>query len=417
MMEHRRGEVTVTVTDPAGNPAACCEVTVEQRRHAFGFGNIGFDFVPTLSAAEPPGTSDVEGFGGSSTLPLDRLAALWLNLFNVATVPFYWGRYEPRRGTTDVERLTTTARWLTNHGVAVKGHPLVWHTSQPTWLLDVPTDEVEALLRRRIRDLVGGFAGLIDTWDAINEAVIMPVFANGDNGITRLAKTRGRDYMIRLAFDEARRANPSATLLINDFDLSSAYERVIGETLDAGVRIDAIGLQTHMQKGYRGEERLLEAVTRFARFGLPLHMTENTLVSGHLMPADIEDLNDYRVSDWPTTPEGEARQAEEIVRHYRALVEHPAVTSITYWGLTDEGSWLGAPVGLVRKDGSRKPSYDALEGLIKGEWWLPATSRTTDAAGRLTVSGFFGDYAVSTPESTATFALNPAAAEITVRLA
>jgi endo-1,4-beta-xylanase len=417
MMEHRRGEVTLTVLDPAGNPATDCEVIVEQRRHAFGFGNIGFDFVPALNGAEAPGTSDVEGFGGGSTLPLDRLAALWLNLFNVATLPFYWGRYEPHSGATDVERLTCTARWLTEQGVVVKGHPLVWHTSQPTWLLDLPSDEVEVLLRRRIRDLVGGFAGVIDTWDAINEAVIMPVFAKGDNAVTRLAKIRGRDYVIRLAFDEAHRANPSAALLINDFDLSSAYETVIAETLDAGVRIDAIGLQTHMHQGYRGEERMLEAVRRFARFGLPLHMTENTLVSGHLMPADIEDLNDYRISDWPTTPEGEARQAEEIVRHYRALVGHPAVTSITYWGLTDEGSWLGAPVGLVRNDGSRKPSYDALEGLIKGEWWLPATSRTTDAAGRLTVSGFFGDYALSTPDYAAGFALDPDTPEITVRLA
>ena len=223
-MDHRRGEVTLTVLDPAGNPATGCEVTVEQRRHAFGFGNIGFDFVPALSGAEPPGTSDVEGFGGGSTLPLDRLAALWLNLFNAATLPFYWGRYEPHRGATDVERLTRTARWLTEQGVVVKGHPLVWHTSQPTWLLNLPSEEVETLLRRRIRDVVGGFAGVIDTWDAINEAVIMPVFTKGENAVTRLAKTRGRDYMIRLAFDEAHRANPSATLLINDFDLSSAYE-------------------------------------------------------------------------------------------------------------------------------------------------------------------------------------------------
>ena len=41
---------------------------------------------------------------------------------------------------------------------------------------------------------------------------------------------------------------------MNDFDLSSAYERLIEEVLDAGVRIDAIGLQTHMHKGYRGED-------------------------------------------------------------------------------------------------------------------------------------------------------------------
>ncbi len=416
MIEHRNGEVTLTVMDGAGSPAAHLDVTVEQRRHAFGFGNIGFDFLSAVGGTEPPGTSDVEGFGGGSTLPLERLSGLWLNLFNAATLPFYWGRYEPRRGATDVERLARTARWLTEHGVAVKGHPLVWHTSQPAWLLDLDSGEVETLLRQRIHDLVAGFAGLIDTWDAINETVIMPVFANGDNGVTRLARLRGREHMIRLAFQEARRANPSATLLINDFDLSSAYETVIAQALEAGIGIDAIGLQTHMHQGYRGEQRVLEAVERFAQFGLPLHMSENTLVSGDLMPAAIEDLNDYQIPDWPTTAEGEARQAEEIVRHYRALVGHPAVASITYWGLTDEGSWLGAPVGLVRKDGSRKPAYDALEGLIKGEWWLPKTFRRTDGNGRLTVSGFCGDYAVSTATDSATFAIGPGSSQLTVRL-
>ena len=56
------------------------------------------------------------------------------------------------------------------------------------------------------------------------------------------------------------------------------------------------------------------------------------IVSGHLIPAEIEDLNDYQIPNWPTTPEGEERQAEEIVRHYRSLVSHPAVQAINYWG-------------------------------------------------------------------------------------
>jgi GH35 family endo-1,4-beta-xylanase len=416
-MEHRRGEVLLTVLDRAGRPVTDREVIVEQCRHAFGFGNIGFDFVSAVGGADPAGTGDVEGFGGSGALALDQLSALWLNLFNTATLPFYWGRYEPSRGVTDAERLTRTARWLAGRGVTVKGHPLVWHTSQPAWLLDLPTNEVERLLRQRIRGLVSGLAGVIDLWDAINEPVILPIFANGDNAITRLAVERGREYMIRLAFEEARQANPSATLLINDFDLSAAYEQVLSDALDAGVSIDGVGLQTHMHQGYRGEERILEEVDRFARFGLPIHMSENTLVSGHLMPPEISDLNDYQIPNWPTTPEGEARQADEIVRHYRSLVGHSAVASITYWGLTDEGSWLGAPSGLVRKDGSPKPAYEALEGLIKGEWWLPPTRRRVDAEGQLQVSGFAGDYVVTADGGEAAFTVKPGRAVLTLRLA
>ena len=394
-LSHRIGEVTATVPGADGRPLAGRTVVVAQKQHAFAFGSIGFDFVALVGGAPPEATGPA--FGGSADLDLERLGDLWLNLFNTATLPFYWGPYEPRRGVTDVERLTKAARWLADRGVTVKGHPLVWHTVQPPWLLDLDLDEVERLQRERIRTLAGGFAGLIDRWDAINEAVIMPVFTNGDNAITRLARARGRIAMVRMAFEEARAANPAATLVLNDFDLSSAFECLIEGVLEAGIRIDAIGLQTHMHQGYRGEENMGEMLDRFARYGLPLHLTESTLVSGHLMPSDIEDLNDYQIPEWPTTSEGEARQADEMVRHYRSLVAHPAVESINYWGLTDDGAWLGAPVGLIRADGTRKPSYDALERLIKGEWWLPPTEMRTGPEGTVTIRGFFGDYTITTP--------------------
>ncbi|MFD2762926.1 endo-1,4-beta-xylanase [Micromonospora eburnea] len=415
-LRHRMGRATLVVRGPDRRPLADQVVTVAQQRHSFAFGNIGFDFVGLVGGPEPEAAADVEGFGGTNDGDLERLGDLWLNLFNTATLPFYWGRYEPRRGVTDAERLTKTARWFAERGVTVKGHPLVWHTVQPPWLLDLDLDEVERLLRARIRDLVGGFAGLIDVWDAINEAVIMPVFENGDNAITRLARARGRIYLVRMAFEEARAANPAATLVLNDFDLSSAYECLIEGLLEAGVGIDAIGLQTHMHQGYRGEEYMQRMLDRFARYGLPLHLTETTLVSGHLMPPHIEDLNDYQIPDWPTTAEGEARQAAELVRHYRSLVAHPAVQSINYWGLTDHGAWLGAPAGLVRADGSRKPSYDALEALINGEWWLPPTDMRTDADGTVAVEGFLGDYTVSVGDRTERFTLGPTQTTATVDL-
>ncbi|MDQ4137871.1 MAG: 1,4-beta-xylanase, partial [Actinomycetota bacterium] len=158
-------------------------------------------------------------------------------------------------------------------------------------------------------------------------------------------------------------------------------------------------------------------VDRFARYGLPLHMTESTIVSGHTIPPEIGDLNDYRIPEWPSTPEGEERQADELERHYRSLVSHPSVQAINYWGISDSGSWLGAPVGLVRADGSLKPSYDAVRNLIKGEWWLSPTQLKTDDQGRVQVSGFTGDYQVTARGESADFSLPTAgAAEAQVRL-
>lgn len=376
---HRLHETVLTVTDATGAPLSGADVVVQQTGHAFGFGNIGFDFIPLANGEPDP-------------IATEDLAGLFTDVFNTATLPFYWGRFEPERGRPDTARLQRTARWFRERGVRLKGHPLVWHTVQPDWLIGLPPDEVERLLRQRIRRELTDFHGLIDTWDAINEVVIMPVFDNGDNGITPLALAKGRIPMIRLAFDEARAIDPHATLLLNDFDLSSAYECLIEGVLEAGITIDAIGLQTHMHQGYWGEDAMLAMVGRFARYGLPLHLTETSLVSGDLMPSHIVDLNDYQVPEWPSTPDGEARQADELERHYRSLMSHPSVEAITYWGITDAGAWLGAPIGLVRADGTPKPSYDTLRHLVKEEWWLTPTSAVTDSDGRLSVTGFAGDY-------------------------
>jgi hypothetical protein len=52
-LQHRLRETTVTVRLADGSPAAGTEVRVEQVAHAFGLGNIGFDFVGPSPAAPP----------------------------------------------------------------------------------------------------------------------------------------------------------------------------------------------------------------------------------------------------------------------------------------------------------------------------------------------------------------------------
>ena len=245
----------------------------------------------------------------------------------------------------------------------------------------------------RIERDVNAFKGVVDMWDVINEVVIMPIFDKYDNAITRVCKEKGRVKMIKEVFDKAYECNPDAVLLLNDFNTSINYEILIDGCLNAGVPISAIGIQSHQHQGYWGREKLEEVLERFEHFGLPIHFTENTLISGEIMPAHIVDLNDWQVDEWPTTPEGEERQAREMEEMYRILFSHPLVEAITTWDFKD-GAWLKAPSGFVRLDGSEKPSYTMLKKLIHEEWNTDITVKT-DANGYADVEAFKGEYEIS----------------------
>jgi endo-1,4-beta-xylanase len=378
---NRMADVTLTVLQTDGTLLVNQELTVQQTRHKFLFGTAAFDLVPLANGE----------YTGGRLEQAEQRAAKLTALFNAATLPFYWARFEPKHSQPLTEKLKKTARWCTQHSLLVKGHPLCWHTLTADWLLSMRIPEIMEAQIARIQREVSDFRGLIDVWDVINEAVIMPIFDKYDNGLTRLCKEMGRIETVKAMFAAARLANPSAVLLINDFDVSPAYDMLVEGCLEAGITIDAIGIQSHMHQGYWGVEKTLQILEHFTRFDLPIHFTETTLVSGHLMPPEIVDLNDYQVQYWPTTLAGEKRQAQEAILHYETLFAHPLVEAITWWDIAD-GGWLNAPAGLLRRDGSSKPAYDELLKRIKGEWWTESLSLVTDQEGKARFCGFLGDY-------------------------
>ncbi|WP_071394218.1 endo-1,4-beta-xylanase [Bacillus tuaregi] len=387
-LSHRMAHKTIILVDALGNPVVGKDVTFKQTNHKFLFGSGIFNAIEVANKSVP---ADRLAF-------LEKKLDLFLDVFNFATLPFYWGEFpgywggfEPEKGKPRTKELMAAAKWLKNRNVTVKGHPLVWHTATAPWLLDLSNEEILKAQFARIQREVSDFRGLIDMWDVINEVVIMPIYDKYDNGITRIAKELGRVGMIKEMFAKTRAFNPGATLLLNDFNTSINYEILLDGCLSAGIQIDAIGIQSHQHQGYWGREKLEEVLDRFSPFGLPIHFTENTLLSGQLMPPEIVDLNDYQVTDWPSTPEFEERQAKEIEEMYTILFKHPLVEAISSWEFSDDGAWIHAPSGFVRSDNSPKPSYEVLKKLIKGDWYTNVTGRT-DENGMVTFNGFLGDY-------------------------
>ncbi len=370
--EHRTAEARLRFVDKSGQPLAGAKARVTLLRHEFKLGANAFP----LGRVGDPGLQRVYE---------DRFAAL----LNYATVPFYWGHYEPERGRPIEEKLVRTAEWCRAKGITTKGHPLVWHEVFPQWAATLDDAEVIRLQEARVRKIVARFAGSIDIWDVVNEATVSHNF---DNAIGRWIAREGASDCVARALRWGHEANPAATLLYNDFRVGPELEALLQAQLGRHAPFHAVGIQSHMHKGTWPLIKAWETCETYARFRLPLHFTELTVLSGRPKAEDDMDWHATR-TDWTTTPDGEARQVDYVERFYTSLFSHPAVDGVTWWDLSDEQSWMGAPSGLLRKDMSPKPAYDRLMEMFHERWTTDATV-TADKAGCASARCFFGEHVV-----------------------
>ena len=145
-----------------------------------------------------------------------------------------------------------------------------------------------------------------------------------------------------------------------------------------------VGIQAHEPRTMRFPlEQVERVLDQYAAFGVPIHITEFTPCS-----AGQPITGSHRTGVW-----NETAQAEYAERFYRVCFGHPAVAGITWWDLSDQGSWLEGG-GLLRKDLSPKPAYDALWRLIHRQWRTQVEGRT-DGTGGLALRGFLGRYRVT----------------------
>jgi len=364
--QHRTGMLTVKVVDKAGRPVSGASVRVEQTRHAFLFGC-------NIFVLNPSDTSERQ------KAYQERFAAL----LNYATLPFYWGSFEPQEGNKQYERLDAMARWCRDRGILTKGHPLVWHEVYPRWAPADP-DAAIPLLEARVKEIIHHYKGLVTYWDVLNEANNAAMYPQ--TGVGAWIKRDGPVQVVATALKWAREASKGTNnvLLYNDFNITAANVELIRGLQQRRMLPDAIGIQSHMHGGAWPMEKVWDTVERFAVFGKPIHFTEVTVLSG---PAPSPGQSTE------TTPEGERQQADYVERFYSVLFSHPAVEAITWWDFSDWQAWQGAPAGFLRKDMSPKPAYERLMGLIKGRWWTKG-SGTTDRAGSYRVRAYQGDYKI-----------------------
>lgn len=392
---YRKGDGVVTVVDEAGNPVSNAKIKLIQKTHEFRFGANLF-MLDELETDEKN----------------EKYKKYFSDVFNMATLPFYWDALEPERGNPRYAKDSPKVyrrpapdlciEFCEKHGIEPREHALAYDSFFPKWLYDASVDEVKRELERRFSEVSERYADKIPTIEVTNEM-----------GWTK-GKTTFYDEpdFVEWCFKLAEKYFPNNQLVINEWTGNSwgdncratdKYYAYTEANMLKGARIDAIGMQYHLFNKAELEyektrltlnpENLYKHMDLYATFGKPLQITEVTVPS-YSWEDDDEEI-----------------QAKIIENLYSIWFSHPNVEQIIYWNLVDGYAHLWDPSlekikasqgdmtlgenyyfgGLLRFDLSPKPAYYKIKELLQEKWHTEAVL-VTDKDGRVEFRGFYGEY-------------------------
>jgi endo-1,4-beta-xylanase len=297
-----------------------------------------------------------------------------------------WGVIRPDGVNWRWDLADRLVKFAAANSMHVLGHTLVWHSQVPRQVFSdadgrqLTREALVARMEEHIDTLVDRYRGRVHTWDVVNEAI------DEDKGWRRSPwfNIIGEDFM-ELAFRRARRADPAAKLLYNDYNMHNPGKReflvkLLRDWLDRGVPIDGIGLQGHLGLDYPDLEEWERSIIAYEDLGLEVHVTEldvDVLPSPYEMSAEISNRFEYsRENDpWPDglTEEMQQRLADRYEQIFRILLRHKAVRRVTFWGLHDGISWKNDfPIRgrtnhplLFDRNLERKPAWQRLVQLAQ----------------------------------------------------
>ena len=250
-------------------------------------------------------------------------------------------------------------------------------TPTPKWVheKEMSREEAIALMQDYIETVMRRYAGTIDEWIVVNEPLGSQFGARRVDGVLLSPnvwfKKIGPDY-IKLAFEHARRVDPDAKLIINDWgadflgqdynkhDRVREYYKLVADLIEQGTPIDGVGFQFHLEPGldHPSVRAIVENLERFAALGLSTHITEL----------------DVRLRK-PVTAAKLRQQAALFRTVFRAALESPSTEDVVLWGFTDRYSWItsgpsfpGYGAGTIMSQDLRLyPSFEAIRGQLSAQ--------------------------------------------------
>jgi endo-1,4-beta-xylanase len=254
-----------------------------------------------------------------------------------------------------------SADWLYNftqqHQMKFRGHTLAWNKALPPWFNSYANPEnARQLLLGHIGTVVGRYAGKMQSWDVLNEAI-----EPGDKRPDGLRSSPwlellGPEY-IDMAFYAAAEADAKALLVWNEIHMEFNWARANRQALiqnlqrriKRGVPIHAVGLQSHLWANvpsYGDDFPIF--LQELVDMGLKIMITEMDVMESYI-PGPVETRD---------------KVVAGIYYDYLSTVlSHKSVVAVLTWGLSDRYTYLtkykprsdGGPVRPLPLDSNLNP--------------------------------------------------------------
>ena len=286
---------------------------------------------------------------------------------------------------TDGDKLVD---WAQKNGKTVIGHCLVWHSQPPKWMFTdangkpVSREVLIGRMYNHVMTVVTHYKGKIKGWDVVNEAF-------EDDGSYRKSpyyNIIGPEF-IELAFQFAHEADPNVELYYNDYSTSKpgkreAIRKLVHNLKAKGLRIDAVGMQSHNGYNYPDYAEYEKSIEAFAAEGVKVMMTELDM---NMLPnpegfggAEISQKFELQKKYNPYV-KGLDKKAQKLFNQryldlFKIVERHKDVISrVTFWGVNDGHSWLnGWPIPgrtnyplLIDRNNEVKPVVKEIVNLFK----------------------------------------------------
>ncbi|CAH8329356.1 unnamed protein product [Eruca vesicaria subsp. sativa] len=150
----RKGAMRIRAVNSAGEPVPNATISIVQNRLGFPFG------------------CEVE----NNILGNQAYQNWFTKRFTVTTFAneMKWYSTEVVQGKEDYSTADAMLRFFKQHGVAVRGHNIVWNDPkyQQRWVSSLTGNDLYNAVKRRVSSLVSRYKGQLESWDVVNENLL-----------------------------------------------------------------------------------------------------------------------------------------------------------------------------------------------------------------------------------------------------